>query len=170
MVALAASVSGSRSRNWHEFTAETFEVRSRSGKAFAGVDGEALEMDTPLRVQDPPARPAPPRSRGEPRGRRAPPVAGRQPPRAPPRRHRLESSSSGAGFMRFDVMTAGGALLYSSHQRSNSPRTEVGGHVRRRGRPCPRLEQEMSVAAAAQRLREVADGWRPVPSNWAVTP
>ena len=25
-----------------------FEVRSRSGKAFAGVDGEALEMDTPL--------------------------------------------------------------------------------------------------------------------------
>jgi diacylglycerol kinase family enzyme len=37
-----------RSRNWHELTPETFEVRSRSGKAFAGVDGEALEMDTPL--------------------------------------------------------------------------------------------------------------------------
>jgi diacylglycerol kinase family enzyme len=37
-----------RSRNWHELTPETFEVRSRSGKAYAGVDGEALEMDTPL--------------------------------------------------------------------------------------------------------------------------
>jgi diacylglycerol kinase family enzyme len=32
----------------HQFTAETFEVRSRSGKAFAGIDGEALELDTPL--------------------------------------------------------------------------------------------------------------------------
>jgi diacylglycerol kinase family enzyme len=38
-----------QSKNWHEFTAETFEVRSRSGKAYIGVDGEALEMDTPLR-------------------------------------------------------------------------------------------------------------------------
>jgi len=37
-----------RSRHWHEFTAERFEVRSRSGKAFAGVDGEALELATPL--------------------------------------------------------------------------------------------------------------------------
>ncbi len=33
---------------FHEFAAETFEVRSRSGKAFAGIDGEALELDTPL--------------------------------------------------------------------------------------------------------------------------
>ena len=33
---------------FHEFTCETFEVRSRSGKAFAGIDGEALELDTPL--------------------------------------------------------------------------------------------------------------------------
>jgi len=32
----------------HQFTAEAFEVRSRSGKAFAGIDGEALELDTPL--------------------------------------------------------------------------------------------------------------------------
>ena len=39
------------SRNWHEFTARTFEVRSRSGTAFAGVDGEALEMETPMRFQ-----------------------------------------------------------------------------------------------------------------------
>ena len=37
-----------RSRYWHEFTAERFEVRSRSGKAYAGIDGEALELETPL--------------------------------------------------------------------------------------------------------------------------
>jgi len=37
-----------RSRYWHEFTAEQFEVRSRSGTAYAGIDGEALELDTPL--------------------------------------------------------------------------------------------------------------------------
>jgi len=40
-----------RSRSWHEFTATTFEVRSRSGSAYAGVDGEALEMPTPLHFQ-----------------------------------------------------------------------------------------------------------------------
>jgi len=33
---------------FHEFTSETFEIRSHSGKAFAGIDGEALELDTPL--------------------------------------------------------------------------------------------------------------------------
>jgi len=48
LVTLAAVGGRKRSRNWHELTAEAFEVRSRSGKAFAGVDGEALEMDTPL--------------------------------------------------------------------------------------------------------------------------
>ncbi len=48
MVTLAALGQRKHSRNWHEFTAETFEVRSRSGKAYAGVDGEALEMDTPI--------------------------------------------------------------------------------------------------------------------------
>lgn len=37
-----------RSRHWHEFTAEQFEARSRSGKAYAGIDGEALELETPL--------------------------------------------------------------------------------------------------------------------------
>jgi diacylglycerol kinase family enzyme len=37
-----------RSRHWHEFTAEQFEARSRSGKAHAGIDGEALELETPL--------------------------------------------------------------------------------------------------------------------------
>jgi diacylglycerol kinase family enzyme len=40
-----------RSKDWHEFTAETFEVGSRSGTAYAGVDGEALEMQTPLRFE-----------------------------------------------------------------------------------------------------------------------
>jgi diacylglycerol kinase family enzyme len=32
----------------HEFTAERFEVRSRSGRVFAGIDGEAVELETPL--------------------------------------------------------------------------------------------------------------------------
>ena len=40
-----------RSRHWHEFTTETFEVRSRSGKAYAGIDGEALELATPLKFR-----------------------------------------------------------------------------------------------------------------------
>ena len=35
-------------RYFHEFTAETFEVRSRGGKVLAGIDGEALELGTPL--------------------------------------------------------------------------------------------------------------------------
>ncbi|MFW0787270.1 diacylglycerol kinase family protein [Gordonia sp. CPCC 206044] len=39
---------------WHEFTAETFEVRSRSGHALAGVDGEALDLTTPLRFRSHP--------------------------------------------------------------------------------------------------------------------
>ena len=40
-----------RSRHWHEFTAEQFEVRSTSGKAYAGIDGEALELATPLQFR-----------------------------------------------------------------------------------------------------------------------
>jgi diacylglycerol kinase family enzyme len=36
---------------WKEFTATEFEVRSRSGTAFAGIDGEALELPTPLRFR-----------------------------------------------------------------------------------------------------------------------
>jgi diacylglycerol kinase family enzyme len=34
-----------------QFTTQDFEVRSRSGKAFAGIDGEALELETPLRFR-----------------------------------------------------------------------------------------------------------------------
>ncbi len=50
---LAASASGQRNRSpfWHEFTATMFEVRSKSGTAVAGVDGEALELPTPLQFQ-----------------------------------------------------------------------------------------------------------------------
>jgi len=46
--ALSALGQRRRSRHWHEFTAEQFEVRSKSGKAYAGIDGEALELNTPL--------------------------------------------------------------------------------------------------------------------------
>lgn len=45
-----------RSRHWHEFTAEQFEVRSRSGKAYVGIDGEALELATPLEFRIHPRR------------------------------------------------------------------------------------------------------------------
>jgi diacylglycerol kinase family enzyme len=50
---LAASALGQRSRSafWNEFTTPEFEVRSRSGTAFAGIDGEALELPTPLRFR-----------------------------------------------------------------------------------------------------------------------
>jgi diacylglycerol kinase family enzyme len=49
----AAQAIGRRTRNpsWQEFTATEFEVRSRSGTAFAGIDGEALELPTPLRFR-----------------------------------------------------------------------------------------------------------------------
>jgi len=53
---MAASAVGLRGRapGWHEFTCESFEVRSRSGSAFAGVDGEALDLPTPLRFRSHP--------------------------------------------------------------------------------------------------------------------
>jgi diacylglycerol kinase family enzyme len=40
-----------RSPYWHEFDAAEFEVRSRSGTALAGIDGEALQLPTPLRFR-----------------------------------------------------------------------------------------------------------------------
>jgi diacylglycerol kinase family enzyme len=46
-VGLAA---GGADPNIHRFEVEQFEVRSRSGAAAAGVDGEALTLDTPLRM------------------------------------------------------------------------------------------------------------------------
>ncbi len=51
VVALSALGQRRRSRHWHEFTATHFEVRSRSGRAYAGIDGEALELSTPLEFQ-----------------------------------------------------------------------------------------------------------------------
>jgi diacylglycerol kinase family enzyme len=50
---LTLSAVGQRrcSPSWHEFTTEEFEIRSRSGVAFAGIDGEALELATPLRFR-----------------------------------------------------------------------------------------------------------------------
>jgi hypothetical protein len=39
----------------HSFTAERFVVRSHSGSAFAGVDGEALDLPTPLEFRSHPA-------------------------------------------------------------------------------------------------------------------
>jgi diacylglycerol kinase family enzyme len=51
VLALSALGQRQRSPNWHEFTATTLEVRSRSGTAFAGVDGEALELATPLQFR-----------------------------------------------------------------------------------------------------------------------
>ncbi len=42
---------GSPSGHAYEFTTEQFEVRSRSGWCYAGVDGEALELQTPLEMQ-----------------------------------------------------------------------------------------------------------------------
>jgi diacylglycerol kinase family enzyme len=53
---LTATAVGLRRRSafWKEFTPTTFEVRSRSGQAFAGVDGEALDLPTPLRFESHP--------------------------------------------------------------------------------------------------------------------
>lgn len=48
LVSLAAMGMRDISSHWYEFTAEEFEVGSRSGTAFAGIDGEALELETPL--------------------------------------------------------------------------------------------------------------------------
>jgi diacylglycerol kinase family enzyme len=43
VVTLAVIGQSGKSGHAYEFTSETFEVRSHSGKAFAGIDGEALE-------------------------------------------------------------------------------------------------------------------------------
>ncbi len=49
--ALVSSASLGLSRkdpNIHQLTAETFEIRSRSGTVLAGIDGESLQLETPL--------------------------------------------------------------------------------------------------------------------------
>ena len=50
---LTATAVGARTRSrfWKEFTTTSFDLRSRSGRAFAGVDGEALDLTTPMRFE-----------------------------------------------------------------------------------------------------------------------
>jgi diacylglycerol kinase family enzyme len=48
VVTLALAGKGSASGSASQFECDTFEVRSRSGKAYAGIDGEAVELETPL--------------------------------------------------------------------------------------------------------------------------
>ena len=39
---------------WHEFTAGSVEIRSRSGHAAAGIDGEAVDLTTPMTIRSHP--------------------------------------------------------------------------------------------------------------------
>ena len=48
VLTLALAGQAARSRHAFEFSCERFEIRSRSGTAYAGVDGEALELETPM--------------------------------------------------------------------------------------------------------------------------
>jgi diacylglycerol kinase family enzyme len=48
LVARSAVGLGRREPNIYHFATESFEVRSRSGRAFVGIDGESLDLDTPL--------------------------------------------------------------------------------------------------------------------------
>ncbi len=51
VVTLALAGQGARSGRAFEFSCERFEIRSRSGRAYAGIDGEALELETPMTFQ-----------------------------------------------------------------------------------------------------------------------
>jgi diacylglycerol kinase family enzyme len=51
VVTLALAGRADTSAHAHEFECEEFEVRSRSGRAYAGIDGEAVELETPLRFR-----------------------------------------------------------------------------------------------------------------------
>ena len=44
-----------RTPGWYEFSTDRFEVRSRSGRVLAGVDGESLELPAPLQFDTHPA-------------------------------------------------------------------------------------------------------------------
>jgi diacylglycerol kinase family enzyme len=48
---LALAGQGATSGHGYQFACDEFEVRSRSGTAYAGIDGEALELETPLRFR-----------------------------------------------------------------------------------------------------------------------
>lgn len=69
LVRIAATGSPDRFHGWHQWDAPELEVRSRSGQIEAGVDGEALVLESPLRfriwpgavrVRLPRERPGPP--------------------------------------------------------------------------------------------------------------
>jgi diacylglycerol kinase family enzyme len=51
VLTLALAGKQSLSGSSYQFECDTFEIRSRSGRAFVGVDGEALELPTPLRFE-----------------------------------------------------------------------------------------------------------------------
>ena len=51
LMSLAAIGMPDISSHWSEFTTDQFEVHSRSGRAYLGVDGEALDAETPLRFR-----------------------------------------------------------------------------------------------------------------------
>ncbi len=51
LVARTALGRGARDPNLHEFEPTSFEVRSHGGHALAGVDGESLDLATPLQFQ-----------------------------------------------------------------------------------------------------------------------
>ena len=51
LMSLAAIGMPDFSTHWSEFTTDQFEVHSHSGRAYLGVDGEALDAETPLRFR-----------------------------------------------------------------------------------------------------------------------
>lgn len=51
VITLALAGRGSASGHAYQFECDEFEVRSRSGAAYAGIDGEALVLETPLRFR-----------------------------------------------------------------------------------------------------------------------
>jgi diacylglycerol kinase family enzyme len=51
VVTLALAGRSDRSGQAYQFATDEFEVRSKSGEAYAGVDGEALQLPTPLRFR-----------------------------------------------------------------------------------------------------------------------
>lgn len=55
LVARSAIGMGQHDPNLHQFEARVFEVRSRSGQALAGVDGESLDLPTPYALRFTPA-------------------------------------------------------------------------------------------------------------------
>ena len=81
VVAMSALGQRRRSRYWHEFTTDRFEVRSRSGKGLRRRRRRSPRARHPHRFPDPPPRPATPRPGREPHRRREAPSPRRLGPR-----------------------------------------------------------------------------------------